>query len=158
MVTCQPIILVTGGQCAVARGIAGRTSLQAACRIRCRVSPDSVIFRRPGLFVCLGCQRRLYAFGNLVNPHPTRSRVLPTARISSCHAVFRTADCLSTIRHWTQKSCRHYAASSAFRLSDVDKVQVVLLVHWGTFASMPNPTFAGKDFKISRMKYRAPIL
>ena len=40
----------------------------------------------------------------------------------------------------------------------MDKVQVVLLAHEGTFASMPNLDVTGKDFRISRIKYLAPIL
>ena len=37
-------------------------------------------------------------------------------------------------------------ASPALRLRSVEKVQVVLLVHEGTFASMSNLAIAGKDF------------
>jgi len=39
-----------------------------------------------------------------------------------------------------------------FRLINVAKVQVVLLEHTRTFASMSNLPLAGKDFKISRIK------
>lgn len=43
-------------------------------------------------------------------------------------------------------------------LINVDKVQVLLLAHGGTFASMANLSVAGKDFKISRIKYHALML
>ena len=39
----------------------------------------------------------------------------------------------------------------------MDKVQVVLLAHEGTFASMPNLDVTDKDFSISRIKYLAPM-
>ena len=51
-----------------------------------------------------------------------------------------------------------YAVSSALRLISVAKVQVVLLEHEGTFASMSNLDVTGKDFRISRIKYLAPML
>ena len=51
-----------------------------------------------------------------------------------------------------------YAANTAFRLRNVDKVQVLLLVHSGTFAGMPNLTVSGKVFSISLIKYLAPML
>ncbi|BAL84569.1 hypothetical protein SELR_pSRC200350 (plasmid) [Selenomonas ruminantium subsp. lactilytica TAM6421] len=46
----QTNILVIGGQYAVARGDSREIFLQAACRIRCRVSPDSVIFSQARAF------------------------------------------------------------------------------------------------------------
>ena len=51
-----------------------------------------------------------------------------------------------------------YAAIAAFRLIKVDKVQVVLLAHSGTFASVSNLTVSGKDLRISLTKYLAPML
>ena len=50
-----------------------------------------------------------------------------------------------------------YYASSALRLINVAKVQVVLLEHEGTFASISNLDVTGKDFSISRIKYLAPM-
>ena len=40
----------------------------------------------------------------------------------------------------------------------MDKVQVLLLAHAGTFASMANLSVSGKDFSISLMIYLAPML
>ena len=51
-----------------------------------------------------------------------------------------------------------YAASTACRLISVEKVQVLLLAAGGTFASAANLSLSGKDFNISRIKYRAPML
>ena len=51
-----------------------------------------------------------------------------------------------------------YAVNSACKLSNVDKVQVLLLEQEGTFASMSNLTVSGKDFMISRTKNLAPML
>jgi hypothetical protein len=51
-----------------------------------------------------------------------------------------------------------YEAKAAFRLSKVDKVQVLLLEHSGTFAEMSNPVVTGRVFNISLIKYLAPIL
>ena len=51
-----------------------------------------------------------------------------------------------------------YTAKTAFSLINVDKVQVLLLEHSGTFAEMSNPAVTGKDLSISRIKYLAPIL
>ena len=51
-----------------------------------------------------------------------------------------------------------YAAKAAFRLRKVDKVQVLLLEHFGTFAEMSNPVVTDKVLRISRIKYLAPML
>ena len=68
-----------------------------------------------------------------------------------------TSDCLSTDTVITQIT---YTAllSSAWRLIRVDRVQVLLLLHWGTFASMRNLSVAGTDFNISLIKYLPPML
>ena len=48
--------------------------------------------------------------------------------------------------------------SSAFKLINVDNVQVLLLAAWETFASSANLSLTGKDFSISRTKYLLPML
>ena len=67
------------------------------------------------------------------------------------------SDSLSTIGP-DSASDNCYAARTAYRLVSVDKVQVLLLAHEGTFASTANLSVAGKDFKSVRIKYLAPML
>ena len=62
--------------------------------------------------------------------------------------------------HHTAKVQHHAAAaaSAALKLINVDKVQVLLLLTEGTFASSRCFDVSGKDFVSSRIKYRAPML
>ena len=48
--------------------------------------------------------------------------------------------------------------NSAWSLRNELKVQVLLFTHSGTFAAMRCPIVTDKDLKISRTKYRAPML
>ena len=80
-----------------------------------------------------------------------------TTKVASFPSPFRGRNCLSEIQRCPQYPAA-YAASTAARLIRSDKVQVLLFRHRGTFAPMSCFTVAGKGFKISRMKYRAPIL
>lgn len=80
-----------------------------------------------------------------------------TTKVASFPCPFRGRDCLSEIQLQPQYPAA-YAASTAARLIRSDKVQVLLFRHRGTFAPMSCCTVTGTDFKISRMKYRAPIL
>ena len=41
-----------------------------------------------------------------------------------------------------------YAVKAAFRLINVDKLQVLFLVRSGTFAEMPSPVITGRIFMI----------
>ena len=67
-------------------------------------------------------------------------------------------DFISTDTAGTQKSYAAKDISSAFRLMSVDNVQVLLLLHGGTFASMSNLELSSRDLKISLIKYLAPML
>lgn len=87
---------------------------------------------------------------------PRTSRYLPIRPLWIL-SPFRDRDCLSDVRHKPQLPAA-YAASTAARLIRSDKVQVLLFRHRGTFAPMSCCTVTGTDFKISRMKYREPIL
>ena len=80
-----------------------------------------------------------------------------TTKVASFPSPFRGRDCLSEIQLQPQYPAA-YAASTAARLIRSDKVQVLLFRHRGTFAPMSCCTVTGTDFKISRMKYRDPIL
>ena len=80
-----------------------------------------------------------------------------TTKVASFPSPFRGRDCLSEIQRCPQYPAA-YAASTAARLIRSDKVQVLLFRHRGTFAPMSCCTVTGTDFKISRMKYRDPIL
>ena len=80
-----------------------------------------------------------------------------TTKVTSFPCPFRGRDCLSEIQRCPQYPAA-YAASTAARLIRSDKVQVLLFRHRGTFAPMSCCTVTGTDFKISRMKYREPIL
>ena len=85
-------------------------------------------------------------------------RVKPlTTKVASFPSPFRGRDCLSEIQRCPQYPAA-YAASTAARLIRSDKVQVLLFRHRGTFAPMSCCTVTGTDFKISRIKYREPIL
>ena len=85
-------------------------------------------------------------------------RVKPlTTKVASFPSPFRGRDCLSEIQRCPQYPAA-YTASTAARLIRSDKVQVLLFRHRGTFAPMSCCTVTGTDFKISRMKYREPIL
>ncbi len=66
-------------------------------------------------------------------------------------------DCLSTDTAKAQEHAAIKVMSPAFKLMRVDKVQVLLFVQEGTFASTSDLTVSGRDFKSSWMKYRAPI-
>ena len=80
-----------------------------------------------------------------------------TTKVASFPSPFRGRDCLSEIQRCPQYPAA-YDASTAARLIRSDKVQVLLFRHRGTFAPMSCCTVTGTDFKISRMKYREPIL
>ena len=80
-----------------------------------------------------------------------------TTKVASFPCPFRGRDCLSEIQRCPQYPAV-YAASTAARLIRSDKVQVFLFRHRGTFAPMSCCTVTGTAFKISRMKYREPIL
>lgn len=56
---------------------------------------------------------------------------------------------ISTDTARTQKPYATKDISSAFRLMSVDNVQVLLLLHGGTLASMRNLELSSRDFKIS---------
>ena len=93
-----------------------------------------------------------------VKPHMTKSRASYCRYSANCTGFpLGESDNLSTIQP-ELRSLSAYAASSAFRLINVDKVQVLLLVSAGSFASAANLSFSGKDFVISLIKYRAPML
>ena len=94
-----------------------------------------------------------------VKPHMTvKSRASYCRYSANCTGFpLGESDNLSTIQP-ELRSLSAYAASSAFRLINVDKVQVLLLVSAGSFASASNLSFSGKDFVISLIKYRAPML
>ena len=84
--------------------------------------------------------------------------MLPLKYVYTYVVSLGDGDFISTDTAKTQNSYDTKDISSAFRLINVDHVQVLLLLHGGTFASMSNLSFSGKDFKISRIKYRAPML
>ena len=93
---------------------------------------------------------------SLVNPH-TNIFAYFQRTIIIVHTRFRQVDFPSTLRNRTQYKTSH-AVITAFNSSKVDKVQVVLLAHPGTFAWMSNLSVSGKDLRISRTKYLAPTL
>ena len=84
--------------------------------------------------------------------------MLPLKYVYTHVASLGGEDSISTDTAKTQNSYATKDTSSAFRLINVDHVQVLLLAAWGTSASSANLSLAGKDFKISRIKYRAPML
>ena len=84
-----------------------------------------------------------------VKPHMTKSRASYCRYSANCTGFpLGESDNLSTIQP-ELRFLSAYAASSAFRLINVDKVQVLLLVSAGSFASASNLSFSGKDFVIS---------
>ena len=84
------------------------------------------------------------------------SRVLPIGALRHLPALGGR----TTFLPYSKNSDTYTAkgVSSAFKLIKVENVQVLLLAHWGTFASMPNLSVTEQDFRISLMKYLAPML
>ena len=71
--------------------------------------------------------------------------MLPLKYVYTYVVSLGDGDSISTDTAKTQSSYDTKDISSAFRLINVDHVQVLLLLHGGTFASMSNLSFSGKD-------------
>ena len=106
-----------------------------------------------------GADNRFFFYSNAIYLNVTGYLLVKplTTKVASFPCPFRGRDCLSEIQLQPQYLAA-YAASTAARLIRSDKVQVLLFRHRGTFAPMSCCTVTGTDFKISRMKYREPIL
>ena len=75
--------------------------------------------------------------------------MLPHKCVPTHVAPLGGGDFISTDTARTQKSYAAKDISSAFRLINVDNVQVLLLLHRGTLVSMRNLELSSRDFKIS---------
>ena len=84
--------------------------------------------------------------------------MLPLKCVVTHVASLGGGDFISTDTARTQKPYATKDISSAFRLMSVDNVQVLLLLQRGTLASMRNLELSSRDFKISLIKYLAPML
>ena len=76
---------------------------------------------------------------------------------SKASLVCNRRDCLSSVQAHSDNGCS-VEPNFSWSLKSELKVQVLLFTHSGTFAAMRYPIVTDRDLKISRTKYRAPML